>query len=128
MELTIYKCENCGNVLVPAIDAYVVPVCCGDMMKVLKAGDSDGAVEKHVPVIARDADGKHVDINVGSVPHPMTNEHYIQFVVMMRGDRFGVIGLNPGDEPKVKCTFDDNSGPVKAYAYCNLHGLWESEA
>ena len=127
MELTFYKCNYCGNFFIPAIDAHVVPECCGTPMEELKANTTDAAVEKHVPVIERDADGKHVIVSVGAVPHPMTEEHYIPFVVLVRGDRFGVINLKPGDEPKACCAFDDNSGAFTVYAYCNLHGMWKAE-
>ena len=128
MELTFYKCEHCGNFLIPVIDSGVTPVCCGSPMEKLQANTTDAAVEKHVPVIEREADGKHVCVSVGEAPHPMADDHYIEFVVIVRDDRFGVINLKPGDEPKVCCAFDDISGPVIAYAYCNLHGIWKAEA
>ena len=127
MELTFYKCNYCGNLLVPAIDAHVVPECCGAPMEELKANTTDAAVEKHVPAIERDADGKHIIVSVGSVAHPMTEDHYIQFIVLVHGDRFGVISLKPGAGPKACCAFDDNSGAFAAYAYCNLHGMWKAE-
>ena len=128
MEIMFYRCNHCGNLLIPAIDALVDPVCCGDLMEELVAGSTDAALEKHVPVPERDADGKHINISIGSVPHPMTDEHLIQVVVLVQGDRFGVIRLNAGDEPKAVCTFDDNSMPTTVYAYCNLHGLWKADA
>jgi superoxide reductase len=128
MELKFYKCNHCGNLLVPAIDASVTPICCGEAMEVLVPGAIDAAVEKHVPVIERDADGKHININIGSVPHPMTEEHLIQCVALMLDDRFGIVKLNAGDEPLVRCNFDDNSVQATVYAYCNLHGLWKTEA
>ena len=128
MELVFYFCNHCGNLLVPAIDNFVTPVCCGDTMEELVAGSNDAAVEKHVPVIERDADGKHINISISSAPHPMTEEHFIQVVVLVQGDRFGVIRLKAGDDPKAVCTFDDNSTPTTVYAYCNLHGLWKADA
>ena len=121
MELTIYKCNLCGNVLIPAIDSGVVPVCCGATMESLVAGIEN---EKHVPIIERDPDGKHVVVKVSTLTHPMEEEHFIQFIVLMRGDRFGVVNLKPGDEPQAKFAFDDNTGPFVAYEFCNLHGLF----
>ena len=128
MELKFFKCDHCGNLLIPAIDAGVTPFCCGEKMQVLKAGETDAAVEKHVPVIEREDDGEHVVISVGAVPHPMTEEHNIPVIVLVFGERIYTFKLSPGDEPKASCSIKDNSVPLKAYAYCNLHGLWSADA
>ena len=127
MEAKFYKCNHCGNILIPAIDAGVTPSCCGEPMELLKAGVSDGAAEKHVPVVEREGDGSHFAISIGSVPHPMTEEHAIQFVVLLYGSRTYMFKLEPGEEPKVRCTVKDNSLPVTVYEYCNLHGLWKAD-
>ena len=128
MELTFYKCNYCGNLLIPVIDAGVNPVCCGEAMEALVAGQADAAAEKHVPFIERGDDGKHVTISVGEVAHPMTEEHYIPTVALLHGKRVYLFSLNPGDEPKATCAIKDNSVPLTAYAYCNLHGLWKADA
>ena len=116
MELTFYKCNHCGNLLIPVIDAGVNPVCCGDPMEKLAAGSSDASTEKHVPVIERDSDGKHINICVGSVDHPMTEEHLIQAIVLLYGERIYTFKLAAGDEPKARCTIKDVSVPLTAYA------------
>ena len=128
MELTFYKCNRCGNLLIPLIDSGVNPVCCGELMEKLEACSSDAAVEKHVPVIERDSDERHINISIGSVDHPMTEEHLIQFVVLLYGERIYTFKLEPGDEPKARCTIKDTTVPLTVYAYCNLHGLWKAEA
>ena len=127
MELKFYKCNHCANLLVPVADSGVTPFCCGDKMQLLKAGAVDAAVEKHVPEIVKDSDGHHVNINVGSVEHPMAEDHYIQAIVLLSGDRYFVFNLEPGEAPKVRCSVNDNSSPLTAYAYCNLHGLWKAD-
>jgi len=125
MELNFYKCVHCANILVPAVASGVTPSCCGETMELLKAGAVDAAVEKHVPEIVKDEDGHHVVINVGSVAHPMADDHYIEVVVLCYESRTYIFRLKPGEEPSVKCSIRDNSVPLTAYAYCNLHGLWK---
>ncbi|MCL2111897.1 MAG: desulfoferrodoxin Dfx [Clostridiales bacterium] len=126
MEVKFYKCSACGNLLIPAIDGGVTPECCGMEMDELQAGVTDAAVEKHVPVIVRNPDGIHIDINVGSVEHPMTADHFIEVIVLLLDKRIYIFNLSAGDEPTVLCGYKDNTVPMKAYAYCNLHGLWAS--
>ncbi|MDR3365095.1 MAG: desulfoferrodoxin [Clostridiales Family XIII bacterium] len=128
MEVKFYKCSHCGNLLIPAIDAGVTPFCCGEKMQLLEAGATDAALEKHVPVIERGEDGKHVTVKVGSVPHPMAEEHYIQFIVLTHASRIYIAKLTPQDEPQATFSIKDNTRPITAYEYCNLHGLWKTEA
>ena len=127
MEVKFLHCQVCGNLLIPAIDSGAVPVCCGKTMDLLAPGSTDAAVEKHVPVVKRLDDGKHVTVEIGSVPHPMVEEHYIQLVVLTYGDKFFYQKLAPGSEPSARFRIKDNTVPITAYAYCNLHGLWKSD-
>jgi superoxide reductase len=127
-ETKFYKCNHCGNVVTALVDAGVTPACCGEPMTLLVAGSTDAAVEKHVPAITRDADGRHYDITVGSVPHPMTEEHLIQFIIAEVGAKTYQIKLTAADEPKLRFSVRDNSQPITVYEYCNLHGLWKAEA
>ena len=78
--LKFYKCPHCGNLIAMIKDSSVVPVCCGDQMMELKAGVSDGAFEKHVPVFT--IDGCKVKVNVGEVNHPMTAAHLIEWIAI----------------------------------------------
>jgi superoxide reductase len=96
-------------------------------MTLLTPGSTDGALEKHVPVIEKD--GKSVTVKVGSVPHPMTEEHYIQFIALENGagDVIRIVKLTPADEPEAKFNVCDPAAPVIAYEFCNLHGLWQAE-
>ncbi|MDR1272813.1 MAG: desulfoferrodoxin [Clostridiales Family XIII bacterium] len=122
-----YKCVHCANLVTTILDGGVTPSCCGEPMTLLASGSTDGALEKHVPVIEKD--GKSVTVKVGSVPHPMTEEHYIQFIALENGagDVIRIVKLTPADEPEAKFNVCDPSAPVTAYEYCNLHGLWQAE-
>ncbi len=125
MELKFYTCEMCGKIIAMVKDTKVPTICCGQPMKEIIPGSVDAAVEKHVPVVSRD--GNKVIVSVGSVEHPMVDEHYIEWITITTKE--GVQGkeLKPGEEPKAEFVLTDNDEVVSALAYCNLHGLWESK-
>jgi len=127
MEMKFYRCDLCGNIIVPFLDSGVGPVCCGADMELLQAGTGDGAVEKHVPVIEREEDGHHITVKVGEVPHPMTAEHFIEFLVLSYGPRFDFRLIKSDDESTTRFCIKDNAIPLTAFAYCNLHGLYKAE-
>ena len=93
--------------------------------EVLTANTVDAAREKHVPVIARE--GNTVTVTVGSVLHPMTEEHYIPFIALETAQGLQVKNLKPGMRPVAVFALADGDEPVAAYEYCNLHGLWKAE-
>ncbi len=88
----------------------------------LEANATDGAVEKHVPVYSIN-DG-YIYVNVGSIDHPMSDEHYIMWIALVSGDNITKIDLKPGDKPEGMFEYKSES---TIYAYCNLHGLWKTE-
>ena len=105
----------------------VIPVCCGDQMTLLKCGTTDGALEKHVPVIA--VNGEKVIVSVGAQAHPMTSEHHIDWIVLETNKGFHVTYLNLIDgKAEVGFTLQKGENVVAAYEHCNLHGLWMKEA
>ncbi|MBA5850805.1 desulfoferrodoxin [Clostridium sp. cel8] len=120
----VYKCEVCGNIVEVVNAGGGTLVCCGKPMKLLTENTVDAAQEKHVPVIENAADG--VTVKVGAVEHPMTEEHYIQWIeVHTDNNKIYRKCLNPGDKPQAEFKVD---GKVEfARAYCNLHGLWKSK-
>ncbi|MDR2088627.1 MAG: desulfoferrodoxin [Clostridiales Family XIII bacterium] len=120
-----YQCEICGNLFEVIEDVGVVPICCGVDMVELSANSSDGAGEKHVPVLERD--GKALKVKVGSVSHPMEEKHYINWIVVEQGARTQRFALKPGAAPEAVFSLDSADAPVTAYEYCNLHGLWKAE-
>ncbi|NCC66998.1 MAG: desulfoferrodoxin [Clostridia bacterium] len=121
-EKKFYICRHCGNLVGMVFDSGVNPVCCGEKMEELKPNVTDAAGEKHVPVVT--VDGDIVTVRVGSVPHPMEEKHYIQWIYLdtEKGGQRKV--LKPGDEPVAKFALTDGDEPIGAYEYCNLHGLW----
>lgn len=121
-ELKFYYCKHCKNVVVKLHDSSVPVICCGEAMGELVANTSDGAHEKHVPVVT--VEGNKVVAEVGSVAHPMLPEHYIEFIVLETENGFRIKYLNPNEEPKT--TFLDDEGVIAVYEYCNLHGLWKT--
>ena len=89
----------------------------------LTPNTTDGAFEKHVPVIEQHGD--HVTVKVGSVPHPMLDVHYIEWIILETASGFQRKDLKPGDLPEAD--FAVTEPVVAAYEYCNLHGLWKAE-
>ena len=122
---TFYICKHCGNIAMKPVDAGVPLVCCGEKMEVLEPNTTDAATEKHVPVITIDGDRVHVA--VGSVEHPMTEEHYIEWVYLVTEKGVQSKCFKPGDAPAADFALVDDK-VIEAYAYCNLHGLWKAEA
>lgn len=118
----IYRCNVCGNIVEVLHVGQGELVCCGQPMELLQAKAADEGKEKHVPVI--EADDKGVKVKVGSVPHPMEEKHYIEWVeVITDGDGCRQF-LKPGDKPEAE--FDIKSKKVAAREYCSVHGLWKS--
>jgi len=114
----IWKCEVCGNIIEVVHEGADSLVCCGQPMKLQEEKTEDPEKgEKHLPVI----EGNKV--KVGEVEHPMTEEHYIEWIeaVPKEGNSLRVF-LKPGDKPEAEFCF----APVSVRAYCNLHGLWKS--
>lgn len=119
MEFKLYRCARCGNIAWKLVDKGVPLFCCGEAMGELVPGVSDGAAEKHVPVLAREGD--RVTVRVGETLHPMEPEHSIQIIAAVSGDTAVVRLPKPGDEPTLHL---NAPGDVTAYAYCDLHDYW----
>ncbi|MEG1433595.1 desulfoferrodoxin family protein [Eubacterium sp.] len=123
-EPRFYRCAHCGNILGIVNDGGVTPICCGEKMTLLNPNTTDGAHEKHVPVIT--VDGNLVTVEVGSVAHPMQVEHYIQWICLETAEGNQRKCLKPGDEPKATFALAPGDKAIAAYEYCNLHGLWKA--
>jgi superoxide reductase len=121
-QLEIYKCEVCGNIVEMLHAGAGELVCCGQPMRLFVENTVDAAREKHVPVIEKIAGGYRVKL--GSVPHPMEEKHYIEWIELVAGALVQRQFLRPGDAPEA--TFQTAAAEVSARAYCNLHGLWRS--
>ncbi|MFQ9516474.1 MAG: desulfoferrodoxin family protein [Eubacterium sp.] len=124
--MKFYVCEHCGNIIHFVKDAGVPVMCCGEKMKELVPGITDAAQEKHVPVIEQD--GQKVVVKVGSLEHPMLEEHYIEWIVLETKKGYQKVNLKPGDEPNAEFMLTEDDKVVAAYEFCNLHGLWKKAA
>ena len=100
------------------------PMCCGEPMKELIPGTTDASLEKHVPVAT--VDGKKVTVVVGAVEHPMTEEHFIEWIAIKTKKGAQRKVLAPGEAPKLEFALTDDDELEEVYAYCNLHGLWKA--
>ena len=121
--MKFYSCEHCDNIIEFVKDAGVPVMCCGQKMKELVPGKSDGAKEKHLPVVT--VNGDKVTVEIGSVEHPMTEEHYIQWIAIETTRGSQRVKLEHTDKPKAEFKLADGEKVVAAYEYCNLHGLWK---
>ena len=120
--LQIYKCEVCGNIVEVLHEGKGELVCCGQPMKQYAENAVDAAVEKHVPVVEKTVDG--FKVKVGSVTHPMEEDHYIEWIeAIVDGVSYRKF-LSPGDQPEAEFCIDADS--ISAREYCSLHGLWKS--
>lgn len=119
-----YICEKCGNIVEKHENSGVPVVCCGQKMSELVAGTVEASREKHIPVA--EVNGNVVTVTVGSVLHPMTDEHLISWIYLEtdRGSQKKL--LKSGDAPVATFALSDEK-PVAVYAWCNLHGLWRVE-
>jgi superoxide reductase len=120
-KLQIYKCAVCGNIVEVLHGGIGELVCCGEPMDLLAEKTADAAKEKHVPVIEK-IDGGY-KVKVGSVPHPMQKEHFIEWIELLADGRAYRQFLEPGMAPEA--TFNVKDGSVSAREHCNIHGLWK---
>ena len=118
----VFKCKKCGSMVIKINQGGCDPSCCGEPMKELRANDTDGAKEKHVPAVTI-VDGV-VRVEVGSVAHPMTEAHLINLIILDTTAGVQIAELHADDIPQAKFALLPGAEVKKAYAYCNLHGLW----
>ena len=122
--MKLLKCAICGNIITHVKKSGVPVMCCGRKMEELVPGTSDGAAEKHVPVMKQD--GNKVVVEIGSVEHPMVDAHYIEWIILETGKGVQRRNLNPGEAPKAEFILAEDDKVVAAYEYCNLHGFWKA--
>jgi superoxide reductase len=121
-KLEIYKCDVCGNIVEVLHGGQGTLVCCGQDMTLQVENTVDAAKEKHVPVIQK-VDGGY-KVLIGTVPHPMEEKHYIEWIELIADGTAYRQFLNPGDTPEA--VFKVDAAQVSAREYCNLHGLWKA--
>lgn len=121
--LEVYKCAVCGNIVEVLHGGTGEMFCCGKPMGNLAAKTADEGKEKHVPVIEKIDGG--VKVKVGSVPHPMETEHYIEWIEILADGKAYRQFLNPGDAPEAE--FSVEADQISAREHCNKHGMWKGE-
>lgn len=121
-KLQVYKCEACGNIVEVLHGGGGELVCCGDPMVLFVENTVDAAKEKHVPVVEKVDQG--IKVKVGSVPHPMEEKHYIEWVEVIVDGKVCREFLKPGDAPEALFNLQDEN--VTAREYCSIHGLWKA--
>jgi superoxide reductase len=122
-KLGIYKCQPCEIIVESLTDSEGEIVCCDKPMEKLIAKTADQGKEKHVPVIEKIKDG--IKVKIGSVPHPMEEKHYIQWIEIIADDKTYRQFLKPGQVPEAVFNIDaDNIFTVREH--CNIHGLWRA--
>ena len=120
-----YRCDHCGIIVGVVEEGGGTLICCGEPMRALEANTTDAAQEKHVPVV--EVNGSLVTVTVGSVAHPMLEEHHIAWITLETDQGMQRKVLAPTGEPKAVFALTEGEKPVAAYEYCNLHGLWKKE-
>lgn len=119
----IYKCNICGNIIEVIHTGVGQLVCCGQPMELLTEKTEDVGLEKHVPIIEKVGD--KVKVKVGSVPHPMEQKHYIEWIEIITDGRTYRKFLKPEDKPEAE--FEITAEKIEAREYCNIHGLWKTK-
>ncbi|MCQ2604672.1 MAG: desulfoferrodoxin [Spirochaetia bacterium] len=122
--MKFYRCARCGQIMAVVKNTGVPVICCGQPMNELIPGTVDASREKHVPVY--EVKGDKVYVTVGSAAHPMTEEHYIEWISIQTECGNQRKALKPGMEPKVCFSICPEDRVIAVYAYCNLHSLWKA--
>ncbi len=123
-EVKFYRCNKCGNLVYLVQESGAPLSCCGEKMTQLIPNTQEAAVEKHIPVVEQTDNS--VIATVGSVEHPMVEEHFIQWIALVGQDSIQMKYLSPGEKPSAEFYAKDLES-FEVYEYCNLHGLWKME-
>ena len=121
-KMGIYKCASCGNMGEVLHDGEGDMVCCGQPMTLLVENTTDASREKHVPVIEKTGTG--FKIKVGSIPHPMEEKHYIEWIELIADGKAYRQFLQPGQAPEAEFCIAANT--ITTREYCNIHSLWKA--
>lgn len=120
-----FLCGFCGNLVELINVGGGELVCCGEPMRELLPKSTDVGNEKHLPVVT--VEGSKVTVKVGSVEHPMTEEHYIDFITVYYNGKMQRAKLDHTGKPEATFVLDEEFSTLEVYSYCNVHGLWKTE-
>ncbi len=121
--LQVYKCSTCGNIVEVLTGGHGDLICCGQAMENLTAKTADQGREKHLPVIEKVNGG--IKVRIGSIPHPMEEKHYIEWIEVISDGKAYRQFLQPGQAPEA--VFPIAAGSIRAREHCNIHGMWEAK-
>jgi superoxide reductase len=124
MKQRFFRCPHCGNIIAKVHDSGVPVICCGEPMAEIIPSTTDASTEKHIPVYT--VENNIVKVNVGSIEHPMGEDHYIEWISLQTSAGNQRKFLKPGDKPEVSFALCDGEEIEAVFAYCNLHSLWKN--
>ena len=124
MKERFFICNHCGNIIAMIRDRGVPIHCCGEKMQEIIPGTTEASTEKHIPVY--DVKDGTVTVSVGSTEHPMTPEHYIEWVCIESEDGFQYKRLKPNTPPQAVFSIAKGDQVEAVYAFCNQHSLWKA--
>ena len=124
MDQKFYSCGKCDTIIAFIKDGGDPVICCGEVLKEMIPGTTDASLEKHVPVVT--VEGNKVTVVIGSVEHPMTEEHHIEWISLQTKEGNQRKELKPGQAPRACFMICEGDEVVAAFEHCNLHGLWKS--
>ena len=122
--MELFICKHCGNIITFLENSNVPVICCGEKMHKVEPNTVDAAVEKHLPVI--EVKDLLATVSVGSVEHPMQDDHYIKWIVLETTEGIKVKNLTPSDKPLAIFSLLDGEEVISAYEFCNKHGIWKA--
>ncbi|MDE6655565.1 MAG: hypothetical protein K2J85_01070 [Anaeroplasmataceae bacterium] len=121
--MKFYQCDTCKSIFTFVNKPTENLNCCGNPLKEIIPNSTNASLEKHIPVVERRND--HILVKVGSEPHPMLPEHYIEWVVLETTQGYQLRNLKPGDAPMAEFVLAKGEDVLTTYAYCNIHKLWK---
>ena len=124
MKQTFFICKHCGNIIAMIRNKGVPVCCCGEEMQKIAPGTTEASTEKHIPVYEIENDTVHV--RVGSVEHPMSREHYSEWICLETEHGIQFAHLDPEDKPRATFALCDGDEVRAVYAFCNQHNLWRN--
>lgn len=122
--MRLFKCNICGNIVELIDEGGGTLVCCGKPMEEKLIKTSEEGNEKHLPIV--EIYENEIKVKVGSIEHPMTEEHYIEWIMIKYNDRKELIKLTPDDKPYATFKIQEDFNTMEIYEYCNVHGLWKT--
>lgn len=124
MKQRFFICAHCGKIVALVKETGVPVICCGEKMSEIIPSTTDASVEKHIPIYK--VENNKVYVNVGSVEHPMTDDHYIEWISLQTNAGNQRKFLKPNSKPEICFALCEGEEVEAVYAFCNLHSLWKS--